>query len=138
MASADEIRAQIQEGRAALKAALEAADGSKWEQVGSGNEEWTPRAIAEHAIGAESYFAGGVATTMQSNFSAGGELSLADPAEAMAALETAVAAADKVYRYVEDRDLEKAVGDNGGTIASMMGVLGGHAAEHAAELTASS
>lgn len=138
MASADEIRTSIAEGRAQLKAALEGADVSKWEQVGSGNDEWSPRAIAEHAIGSEAYFARGVSAAMLGKEPAQPELALANPAEAMTALEAAVAEYDKVYRYVEDRDLEKAVGDNGATIGSMMGILASHAAEHAAEISASS
>lgn len=137
MASADEIRASIAEGRAQLKAALDGADASKWEQVGSGNEEWSPRKIAEHAIGSEGYFARGVSAAMLGKEPAQQKLELASPAEAMAALEAAVAECDKVYRYVEDRDLEKAVGDNGATIGSMMGILASHAVEHANEIKAS-
>lgn len=136
VATADEIRASIEEGRAALKAALEGADASKWEQVGSGNEEWTPRAIAEHAIGSEGYFAKGVAGAMLGKEPALPELALANPSEAVAALEAAVEECNKVYRYVEDRDLEKTVGENS-TIQGMMEILAGHAAEHASEISAS-
>ena len=137
MASADEIRTSIEEGRAELKAALEAADTAKWETVGTGNEEWSPRQIAEHTIGAEAAIAGGIAAAMMGKAPERKELALANPAEAMAALEAAVEDVNKVLRYVEDRDLEKAVGENGGTIGSMMGILASHAVDHANEIKAS-
>jgi hypothetical protein len=136
MASADEIRKQIDEGHAALKAAIEGADASKWETVGPGNPEWSPRQIAEHAIGSEVAIAGGVANAMMGKPPERKELALANPAEAMAALEEAVEASTKVTRYVEDRDLEKRVGENS-TIQGMMELLGTHAVDHANEITAS-
>ncbi len=136
MASADELRTQIEEGHAALKAAIEAADASKWETTPDGDEEWNPRQMAEHVIGAELGIAGGVATTMMGSPPDRPELALTGPAEAMAALESAIEASTKVTRYVEDRDLEKAVGDQGGTIESMMALLGSHAADHAAQISA--
>lgn len=136
MATADEIRASIDEGRTALKAALEGADASKWEQVGAGNEEWTPRKIAEHVIGSEGYFARGVAGAMLGKEPEQRELALTTPAEAVAALEAAVEDCNKVYRYVEDRDLEKRVGEDG-TIQGMMEGLAAHAADHASEIGAS-
>jgi len=136
MASADEIRGRIDAGREALKAALGAADASKWEQVGAGNDEWSPRQIAEHAIGAERGIAGGVAGAMMGKAPERPELALTSPAEAMTALEAAVADVNKVIRYVEDRDLEKKVGESS-TIQGMMEILASHAADHANEITAS-
>ena len=38
-------------------------------------------------------------------------------------------------RYVEDRDLPKPVGENGGTIESMMALLGSHAVDHAGQIS---
>lgn len=136
MASADEIRKQIDEGHAALKAAIEGADASKWEQVGAGNDEWSPRQIAEHTIGSEVGIAGGVATAMMGKAPERPELALSSPSEAMAALEEAIEASTKVTRYVEDRDLEKRVGENS-TIQGMMELLATHATNHANEIKAS-
>ena len=135
MASADELRKQIEEGHAALKAAIEGADASKWEAV-SGGEEWSARQMAEHVIGGELGIAGGVATTMMGKPPEKPELALSNPSEAMAALESAIEASEKVTRYVEDRDLPKPVGESGATIESMMALLGSHAADHAQQISA--
>ncbi len=135
MASADELRAQIDEGHAALKAAFEGADASKWETVPGGDEEWNARQMAEHVIGGELGIAGGVASTMLGKPPEKPDLALASPADALAALEAAIEASNKVTRYVEDRDLPKAVGENGGTIESMMALLGSHAADHANQIS---
>ena len=135
MASADELRGQIDEGHAALKAAMEAADAAKWEVVPDGDEEWHARQMAEHVIGGELGIAGGVADTMMGKPPDRPELALASPAEAIAALEAAVEASNKVTRYVEDRDLEKKVGEDQ-TIQSRMELLALHATVHAAQITA--
>lgn len=105
MASADELRTRIETNRAALKAAIEAA-GPRWEQS-PGGEEWAPRRVAEHAIGAERAFGGWIATAMQGRPPEQQQLALAAPAEAAAALEAAAADFTRVVRYVEDRDLAK-------------------------------
>src|SRR6185312_1800227 len=55
MPSPDELRAHIAEGRAALKSAIQTS-GDRWEQTIPG-DDWSPRKAAEHAIGAEVYFA---------------------------------------------------------------------------------
>lgn len=134
MASADELRTQIDQGHETLKAVFEGADASKWEQVPDGDEEWNARQMAEHVIGSELGIAGGVANTMMGKAPERPELALASPAEAMTALEAAVEASNKVTRYVEDRDLEKPVGENGGTIESMLALLGSHATDHASQI----
>ncbi len=135
MASADELRAQIEEGHAALKAAIEAADASKWEVVPDGDEEWNARQMAEHVIGGELGIAGGVADTMMGKAPDKPELALSSPADAIAALESALEASSKVTRYVEDRDLEKKVGEDQ-TIQSRMELLASHATVHAQQITA--
>ena len=105
MASADELRQAIATNRQKLSDAISGASG-KWE-VGS-EDAWGARKIAEHCISSEAAFAGMAAGAMQGKAPEGGELSLATVADAASALETAAAAADKVYRYVEDGDLAKA------------------------------
>lgn len=134
MASADQIRAQIEEGRAALRAALESADAARWEAA-AGDEEWSARRAAEHAIGSERAIAGGVANAMMGKPPERPELALSSPAEALAALEAAVADCNKVIRYVEDRDLEKRVGESS-TIQASMELLATHARDHAGQITA--
>ena len=114
---------------------MEAADAAKWEVVPDGDEEWHARQMAEHVIGGELGIAGGVADTMMGKPPDRPELALASPAEAIAALEAAVEASNKVTRYVEDRDLEKKVGEDQ-TIQSRMELLALHATVHAAQITA--
>ncbi len=135
MASADELRTQIDEGHAVLKAAFEGADASKWEQVPGSDEEWNARQMAEHVIGGELSIVSGVANTMLGKPPERPELALASPADAVAALESAVEASNKVTRYVEDRDLPKPVGEKGRTIESTLALLGSHATDHAGQIS---
>ena len=105
MASADELRQTITTNRQKLRDAIDGA-ADKWE---TGDEEnWSPRKVAEHSIGAEISFAGMVAGAMQSKVPEGGDSSFASASEARAALDAVAEACDKVHRYVEDRDLAKA------------------------------
>ncbi|MDA0364409.1 MAG: DinB family protein [Chloroflexi bacterium] len=132
MANADELRTKIEANRQALRDAIEASS-AKWEQS-PGGEEWSPRKIAEHAIGAERGFAGMVATAMQGNPPERQELALASSAEAITALESAAAAFTKVVRYVEDRDLPKsapAIGDYAPSIEGALQLSADHLANHA-------
>ena len=104
MASADELRNEITANRAALKDAISAASG-RWET--GDDDNWSPRKIAEHAIGSEAAFAGMVAGVMQGKAPDRAELSLTSAADAGAAVDAAAEVTDKVLRYVEDRDLAK-------------------------------
>lgn len=131
MATADELRTKIEANRQALKEAIEAAS-AKWEQVAG--EEWSPRKIAEHAIGAERAFAGMVARAMQGNPPERKELALSSSSDALAALDSAAADFTKVVRYVEDRDLAKTAEVGGPYANSIEGALqlsGDHLADHA-------
>ena len=132
MASADELRAMIEANRQALKEAIEAA-AAKWEQA-PGGEEWTPRHIAEHAIGSERAFAGVVAAAMQGKAPDRQQLELPSSADALAAMDAAAADFSRVVRYVEDRDLPKAAEVGGAYARSIEGALqlsADHLADHA-------
>ena len=108
MASADELRQTITENRAKLREAIEGASGN-WVlgDVEGDEANWGSRKVAEHCIGSEAVFAGMVAGVMLSKAPEREELSLESSADAVAALEAAAASTDKVFRYVEDRDLAK-------------------------------
>jgi len=108
MASADELRQTITENRAKLLEAIEGASGN-WVlgDVEGDEANWGSRKVAEHCIGSEAAFAGMVAGVMLSKAPEREELSLESSADAVAALEAAAASTDKVFRYVEDRDLAK-------------------------------
>jgi uncharacterized damage-inducible protein DinB len=135
VATADEIRGQIDEARAALREAIEAADASSWEQA-TGDEEWSARQAAEHVIGAERRFAGRVADAMLGKAPERPELVLASPQAALAALEAAVTDSNRVIRYVEDRDLQKTAGE-ASSIQATLELMGTHATEHAAQISGS-
>jgi len=135
VATADEIRGQIEESRTSLRGALEASDAGTWEQALAG-DEWTPRQAAEHVIGTERVYAGRVADAMLGKAPARTDLTLADPQAALAALEAAVEDANRVIRYVEDRDLSKTAGESS-SIQATLESMATHAAEHAAQISGS-
>lgn len=135
MATADEIRGQIDEARGALRSALEAADAGAWEQALAG-DEWTPRQAAEHVIGTERFYAGRVADAMLGKAPERPELALASPQDALTALEAAVEDANRVTRYVEDRDLSKTAGEDS-SIQATLEAMATHVAEHAAQISGS-
>jgi len=135
VATAEEIRAQIDEARVALRGAIEAADVGSWEQ-GPGGEEWSARQAAEHVIGVERSYAGRVADAMMGKAPERPELALSSPQEALTALDEAVADANKVIRYVEDRDLLKTAGENS-SIQATMEQMANHATEHASQISGS-
>jgi hypothetical protein len=135
MASAQELRQQLLANRAAFREAL-AAVGGKWEQAAP-DDEWTPRRIAEHAIGADVLFATRTFEAMQSKPSEWERQPLETVDAALARLDAAAAIADRAYRYVEDHDLRKAgnpAGDYPKTVEGIMQNAVDHFAEHAATL----
>ncbi len=143
MATADEYRSGLETKRAALHAAIEAA-GDGWEQAPEGDEEWSPRAVAEHVVGSEYYFAGLVAAAMQGKApDRPSELSFDSNKDALSALDEASEAADKTFRYVEDRDLEKAAELDGGdrfasTIEGVLQLATWHRDDHTKQIRAAS
>lgn len=131
MASADELRQQIAEARAQLREALAGVDG-KWEQS-PGGEEWAPKQIAQHAIGAEVYFANFVSTAMLGKPGEADRSEIASAQDALARHEAAAATADRAYKYVEDRDLTKVAGEIPGTTEQTVEAAMRRAAEHLLE-----
>jgi hypothetical protein len=87
-------------------------------------------------IGADRSFAGRVADAMLGKAPERPELALANPQEALAALEAAVEDANRVTRYVEDRDLGKTAGEDS-SIQATMELMATHVAEHAAQISGS-
>lgn len=137
MASAEELRQQLATNRAAFREALSALSG-KWE-LPAPDDEWTPRRVAEHAIGAEVMFATRCFEAMQSKPSDWERLPLETPDAATARLDAAAAVADRAYRYVEDHDLQKPGNPGGDYPKTVEGILLSainHLSEHAATLRA--
>ena len=75
MSVIEEINNQIQIGRSSFRETLESLDDNKWDSSPS-SDEWSPRQIAEHAVGAERSFATRIADAMSGRAPEKVELSL--------------------------------------------------------------
>ena len=136
MAPIAELRTEIERGRSALRQAIEAA-APGWEQERAphpGEEEaWTPRATAEHAVGAEIGFAATVAEAIGVP-PPPREVYLFDtPDEALAAVPAAAAAADAVFAAVAEEQLsiETGFGDH---VQGVLKIAAWHLRAHARQV----
>ena len=140
MATAEERRRAIAEGRAAFRAAVEGA-ADCWDERPAG-DEWTRRKTAEHAIAVEHVFAEraeqAAAGGTPVGFGGGdpAEPALASAAEALAALGAAAERADAAWGAIGDADLAVEL-DNGATLDRVMELTALHLAEHAGQIAAS-
>ena len=138
MSVIEEINNQIQLGRSSFRETLETLENDKWESSPS-SDEWSPRQVAEHAIDAERSFAIRIADAMSGRAPEKVELSIASSEEALEAFNLAVEDCDKVIRYVEERDLHKAVDVPESsplkTIKDNMERIASHSEEHANQIT---
>ncbi|MCK9485727.1 MAG: DinB family protein [Dehalococcoidia bacterium] len=136
MASADELRQQIADARNAFRQALQGVDG-KWEQS-PGGEEWSPKQIAQHAIGGEVYFANFVSTAMLGKPGEADRSEIASSADALTRHEAAAALADRAFKYVEDSDLTKPAenipGSTDQNVEAAMRGAAAHLREHTEQL----
>ena len=131
MASAEELREAIDAAQGALRRAIEGA-GARWEQS-PGGEEWSPRQVAEHAVGAELTFASAVAEVLGESPPEQKEFSLASANEALSALSEAIGVSGGVYGHVADSDLEKPAPFRE-NLAGVMALASSHCGEHARQL----
>ncbi len=123
MATAADLKQQMGEARAALQAAITGA-ADRWETVAEG-EEWTPRHIAEHAIGAERAFAGMMAPGVGQEAPAPQELSLDSAADAAAAFDANSEACRAIFEAVTEANIsaEAPMPDGAPFAKSVEGVL---------------
>ena len=140
MATPDEVRAAIKVGQEALADAIATASDN-WEkspQSGEGEDAWSPRQVAEHVIPAEIYFANAVCAACGYD---GPENSItedakfATAAEAQAALEAVIAAANSKIKYVSEEDLSHAH-DSMGNVENVMRITAWHSLDHAMQINA--
>ena len=105
MALTDELRTDIVAARAELRAAVEGS-AQGWERS-PGGEDWSPRQIAEHAIGADVRFAryAASATGQPGADAPREELSLPAGSDALAALDRGARVADPLWAAVGDDQL---------------------------------
>jgi hypothetical protein len=138
MPTPDELRAKIATARQDFQSALEGA-GAGWETKPTGDAEgedaWSPRQVAEHAIGADLYFASEVCGACGYPGLELSRLSLATPADAITAFAEASAKSDGRLKYVSENDLtmqHKSMG----SVADVMAIAASHLQEHAAQIRA--
>lgn len=138
MATPDELREELAGARAALRAALEAASPAKWEVApgtGEGEEAWSARRAAEHAIGSEAFFTTAVCTACGYPGVEAVNPSYATPAEAVAGLDAMIELTNKKLKYVTAEDLEKK-DERMGTSAAIIELMASHLHDHAAQILA--
>ncbi len=131
MATADELRSEIEAARGAFRAALERID-SGWEQRPEG-DEWTRREVAEHAIGADYGFAGWAVTLAGGTPGDRPELTLGSADEALQAFATGGALADSAWAKVQAEDLGREVRPER-TVEAAMELVARHLREHAEQI----
>ena len=143
MASADECRATIDAKRDALREALIGA-GASWDQPPSESddeEQWSPRQVAEHAIGGERSFAGMIAAVTDVEAPERQELSLATVEEAIAALDAAIKDANTVLLGLSDDDLAieaRAIGNFPPSVEGILQLAAHHLDDHSKQIAAAS
>ncbi len=139
MATPDELRGAIAEGRETLRAALEAADAANWEKApatGEGEAAWSARQAAEHVIGAEAFFTNAICTACGYPGVEFTNRSYETPAAAVAALAEVTELTNKKLKHVTEGDLAHKH-DRFGSVEGLMTVSAGHLKDHAAQILAS-
>jgi hypothetical protein len=136
MATPDELREALAAGRAAMRAALDAASPAKWDLApasGEGEEAWPARKAAEHAIGAEAFFTTAICTACGYPGVEAERPSYGTPAEAIAGLDTMIELTNKKLKYVTREDLEKKH-ERMGTTESILQLAASHLEDHAVQI----
>jgi len=133
MATADELRKQIEQNRQALREALQGV--KSWED--GTDESWGAKRITQHVVRSEVGYGNRVSKAMEGKPQDWGDVEFASSQEALAKEEQAAAMLDKALRYVEDRDLKKRAevpGPYSQDVEGAMAALSAHLLEHATEL----
>ena len=143
MPTADELRASVAAARTVLRTAITAA-ADNWETpkgtVADGEAGWSPRQAAEHVIPSELMFTDAICAACGYDGPENpltGEPSFATAADALAALDAVVAAADSRVDYVQDEELGKeapAFGFDAVSVAWLMEMDVWHLADHSAQM----
>ena len=143
MPTADELRASVAAARTVLRTAITAA-ADNWETpkgtADDGEAGWSPRQAAEHAIPSEMMFADAICAACGYDGPENplpGEPSFASAADALAALDAVVAAADSKVDHVQDAELGKetaAFGFDAVSVTWLMEMDVWHLADHSAQM----
>ncbi|MDZ7728742.1 MAG: DinB family protein [Dehalococcoidia bacterium] len=135
MATPDELRTQLESARAEFRKALEAA-GSGWEQKpagGEGEEAWSPRQVAEHAIGTETYFATSICKACGYPGVDPIETDFPTADVAVTAFDAAVEACNKKLKHVSAEDLAQSH-DRLGSVENIFQMDISHMTDHAQQI----
>jgi hypothetical protein len=135
MPTPDELRAAIAEGRDELRAAIRDA-AKRWESpvaAADGEERWTARQAAEHAIGAEVYFATQVCVACGYPGLEPASASYGSAEEALQGLQEVAARSDGRLKYVTDKDLVM-THEQWGDVTNLLSYNAIHLREHAAQI----
>ena len=137
MATPDELRTAIGDGRQALKDAISAA-ASGWERTAAGENEdaWNARQTAEHVIPSEAFFTSAVCSAC--GYPGVDEVKgdYATAAAALAHLETVVEMCNKKLKYVSETDIEIRNEEWKTNVAGMLEFNAAHLNDHAAQIRA--
>jgi hypothetical protein len=134
MATADELRKQIEQNRQALRDALQGV--KSWED--GTDENWGAKRISQHTVRAEVGYGNRVSQAMEGKPQDWADAEFASAEDALAKEEAAAAILNRALRYVEDRDLKKRAevpGPYPQDVEGVMIALAAHLQEHATELT---
>lgn len=140
MSDPKSLRAAIVEARADFQAAIHDA-AAAWDrapQAGEGDDSWSPRQHAEHAIRSEMFHASAIAEACGYGKRDIPRPSLETPAAAAAEAVRQAAAADNVIRHVQEHEMEKVFSMRGmeRTVAQLLERMSTHLNEHATAMRA--
>ena len=140
MPTPKELHQAIIESRAGLQAAFHDAHDA-WErkpQGGEGEDPWSPRQVAEHVIGAETFFASLIAQACGAPALERPSIDASTPATAAASLTRTGAIADNIFRRVTESDLPRTQQTRMGemSVERMMQLVAGHGQDHANQIRA--
>ena len=140
MPTLKESRDAIAEARADLQSAFHEVHG-RWEQkpaTSDGDEAWSPRQIAEHAIGSEIVLASAIARATGKKVVEAVEPSCPTPAGAAVALTRYAAQSDDILSELNDSDLAIIYQGRTATRSVEQGLqlMASHLREHAEQMRA--
>lgn len=138
MSTPDELRADLASARQEFRSALAGA-GDTWEKAppspAEGEDSWSPRQVAEHAIGADMYFASEICAACGYPGLELSRLSLPTSEEALTALDEAAAKSDGRLKYVSEKDLTMKH-EQMGLVSDVMAISASHLRDHAQQIQA--
>ncbi len=136
MATPDELREQLAAARAEFRSALEQV-GDAWEKQpaggGEGEESWSPRQAAEHAIGTETFFATAVCKACGYPGVDKVDTNYPTAQDALKAFDEVVEMCNKKLKHISEGDLQQ-THERFGKVEDLLNMNINHMREHAAQM----